>query len=137
MDEVIRFSVSLPKPLMDELDSRVTTKNYASRSEFIRDLIRQNMVNDLWNEAQTNLIGVLTMIYTHHHSDLVLRMLDIQHDADVEIVCSTHIHLNHDNCLETIVLKGEATKIIAFSDRMGGLNGVKFYELTKTAITHS
>ncbi|MDL0089736.1 nickel-responsive transcriptional regulator NikR [Campylobacter gastrosuis] len=134
MDEIIRFSVSLPKGLLAELDSRVGSKEYASRSEFIRDLIREKMVNDSWEAQNSELIGVLTLIYTHHHSDLVLRMLDLQHDAQVQIVCSTHIHLNHDNCLETLVLKGEGAKIKAFSDKMGGLKGVKFYELTKTAI---
>ncbi|OPA77040.1 nickel responsive regulator [Campylobacter pinnipediorum subsp. pinnipediorum] len=137
MDEIIRFSVSLPKPLLNELDNRIEEKGYVSRSEFIRDMIREKMVQDSWNNEKNTLIGVLTLIYEHHHSDLVLRMLELQHVADIEIICTTHIHLNHENCLETLVLKGRGKKIKKFCDRIGGLKGVKLCELTKTAVTHS
>ncbi|CAD7287406.1 Putative nickel-responsive regulator [Campylobacter majalis] len=136
-NDIIRFSVSLPQSLLVELDAKVDGKSYASRSEYIRDLIRQKMIQDNWEDDSIELVGVLTIIYTHHHSDLVLRMLDLQHDAEIDIVCTTHVHLDHHNCLETLVLKGEARKIIAFSDSMAGLKGVKHCELTKTAITHS
>ncbi|MBR8465836.1 nickel-responsive transcriptional regulator NikR [Campylobacter sp. faydin G-140] len=134
MEDIIRFSVSLPKPLLDELDKKVRTQGYASRSEFTRDLIRDKIVSDSWNDAIEQLIGVLTLIYTHHQNNLVNKMMDIEHDADITIVCTNHIHIDHHNCLETITMRGEAAKIEQFSDKIAGLKGVKFSKLTKVAV---
>ncbi|WP_169779622.1 nickel-responsive transcriptional regulator NikR [Campylobacter curvus] len=134
MDNIIRFSVSLPSQLLDELDKKVGEQGYASRSEFTRDLIREKIVNDSWKDAKEELIGVLTLIYVHHQNDLINKMMDIEHDADVTIICTNHVHVDHHNCLETITLRGEAAKIEHFSDRMAGLKGVKFAKLTKAAV---
>ena len=134
MDNIIRFSVSLPSQLLDELDKKVGEQGYASRSEFTRDLIREKIVNDSWKDAKEELIGVLTLIYVHHQNDLINKMMDIEHDADVTIICTNHVHVDHHNCLETITLRGEAAKIEHFSDRIEGLKGVKFAKLTKAAV---
>ncbi|EJP74549.1 MULTISPECIES: nickel-responsive transcriptional regulator NikR [Campylobacter] len=134
MDNIIRFSVSLPSQLLDELDKKVGEQGYASRSEFTRDLIREKIVNDSWKDAKEELIGVLTLIYVHHQNDLINKMMDIEHDADVTIICTNHVHVDHHNCLETITLRGEAAKIEHFSDRIAGLKGVKFAKLTKAAV---
>lgn len=134
MDNIIRFSVSLPSQLLDELDKKVSEQGYASRSEFARDLIREKIVNDSWKDAKEELIGVLTLIYVHHQNDLINKMMDIEHDADVTIICTNHVHVDHHNCLETITLRGEAAKIEHFSDRIAGLKGVKFAKLTKAAV---
>ena len=123
MDSVIRFSVSLPSQLLDELDRKVSEQGYASRSEFTRDLIRDKIVSDSWKDANEELIGVLTLIYVHHHNDLVNKKMDIEHDSDVKIIC-----------LETISIRGEASKIERFADRIAGLKGVKFSKLTKAAV---
>jgi len=80
------------------------------------------------------LIGVLTLIYVHHHNDLVNKKMDIEHDSDVTIICTNHVHIDHYNCLETISLRGEAEKIERFADRIAGLKGVKFAKLTKAAV---
>lgn len=137
MDDIIRFSVSLPKQLLDELDNKVATQGYASRSEFTRDLIREKIVHDNWEFGNDGLIGVLTIIYDHHQSELLNKMTKLQHNSNLNIVCSTHVHLDHCDCLETIVLKGSAIEIKEFSDKIGGLKGVKFSELTKAAIPNS
>ncbi|MBN7288531.1 MULTISPECIES: nickel-responsive transcriptional regulator NikR [Campylobacter] len=134
MDNIIRFSVSLPSQLLDELDKKVGEQGYASRSEFTRDLIREKIVNDSWKDAKEELIGVLTLIYVHHQNDLINKMMDIEHDADVTIICTNHVHVDHHNCLEIITLRGEAAKIEHFSDRIAGLKGVKFAKLTKAAV---
>lgn len=134
MDNIIRFSVSLPSQLLDELDKKVGEQGYASRSEFTRDLIREKIVNDSWKDAKEELIGVLTLIYVHHQNDLINKMMDIEHDADVTIICTNHVHVDHHNCLETITLRWEAAKIEHFSDRIAGLKGVKFAKLTKAAV---
>ena len=137
MENIIRFSVSLPKQLLDELDSKISAQGYASRSEFTRDLIREKIVNDSWKDADEDLIGVLTLIYLHHQNDLVVKMMDIEHKANLNIVCTTHIHIDHNNCLETLILRGKAGIIEKFSEKIGGLKGVKFSKLTKAAVPRS
>ena len=137
MENIIRFSVSLPKQLLDELDSKISAQGYASRSEFTRDLIREKIVNDSWKDAEEELIGVLTLVYLHHQNDLVVKMIDIEHKANLNIVCTTHIHIDHNNCLETLILRGKAGIIEKFSEKIGGLKGVKFSKLTKAAIPRS
>ncbi|MDD3463671.1 MAG: nickel-responsive transcriptional regulator NikR [Sulfurospirillaceae bacterium] len=137
MDKVIRFSVSLPEKLLIELDKKVTTQGYASRSEFTRDLIRDKIVRDNWKDDDTEVIGVLTMIYTHHQNDLVEKILEIQHDADIKIMCNTHVHVDHDNCLETVMVTGKVCKIKDFAQKIGGLKGVKFSKLVEAAVPAS
>ena len=137
MDKVIRFSVSLPEQLLNELDKKVSTQGYASRSEFTRDLIREKIVKDSWKDDDSEVIGVLTIIYTHHQNYLVQKDVDIQHDTEIKIMCSTHVHIDHENCLETIMIQGIANKIQDFSQKIGGLKGVKFSKLVKAAIPAS
>ncbi len=131
-NKVIRFSVSLPKNLLDNLDARLTNQGYASRSELVRDLIREKMIEEQWEQGNENQAAVLVMIYDHHTRELNQRMIDIQHDTtEVEVLCTTHVHLDHHNCLETIVFKGSASAIYRISIEIGGLRGVKFSKLTK------
>lgn len=137
MEDIIRFSVSLPKQLLNELDNKVSTQGYASRSEFTRDLIRDKIVRDSWEMGDGDLIGVLSIIYDHHQNELLNKMTRLQHDSEIEVVCSTHVHIDHHNCLEIIVLKGQANGIRSFSDKIAGLKGVKFAELTRAAVPES
>jgi len=136
-NNVIRFSVSLPEKLLVELDKKVNEQGYASRSEYTRDLIRERIVKDSWKEDDSDVIGVLTMIYTHHQNDLVDRILTIQHDAKIKIMCNTHVHIDHDNCLETIMIQGSVSEIKDFAQKIGGLKGVKFSKLVEAAIPAS
>jgi len=136
-NNVIRFSVSLPEKLLVELDKKVNEQGYASRSEYTRDLIRERIVKDSWKEDNTQVIGVLTMIYTHNQNDLVDRILTIQHDAKIKIMCNTHVHVDHDNCLETIMVEGAVSEIKDFAQKIGGLKGVKFSKLVEAAIPAS
>lgn len=136
-NNVIRFSVSLPEMLLTELDKKVVEQGYASRSEFTRDLIREKIVKDSWKDDGQEVIGVLTMIYTHHQNDLVEKILTIQHDADITIMCNTHVHVDHDNCLETVMIQGKVAKIKDFAQKIGGLKGVKFSKLVEAAVPNS
>jgi len=124
--------VSLPQYLLEELDRKIIKRGYSSRSELIRDLIRELMVEDAWR-AEEEVIGVLTLIYDHHQRELTHKMLEIQHNEYVKVLCSTHIHLDHHNCLENIVLKGRPDEIEGISISIGGLRGVKFARLTKAS----
>lgn len=134
-NNLARFSISLPHVLLNELDSRMINNHYSSRSELIRDMIREKLVEEQWeNEDSSNdFIAVLIIIYDHHQRELNQKMIDIQHNAVVEILCNTHIHINHNNCLENIILKGNKIDIENLSLSIGGLKGVQFYKLIKTA----
>jgi CopG family nickel-responsive transcriptional regulator len=132
-ERTIRFSVSLPESLLEELDRRVTRKGYASRSELIRDLIRERLVEEAWDAGSGDLVGVLTIVYDHHQRALTERLVDIQHNQHVHVMCTTHVHMDHHNCLETIILRGRASEIEQIATHIGGLKGVKFARLTRAS----
>ena len=130
-DDTIRFSVSLAAGLLEELDRRVTSRGYPSRSELVRDMIRERLVEDAW-QGDVEVAGVLSIIYDHHQRELAQTLIDIQHNEHV--LCSTHVHLDHHNCLETIILQGHPPEIEKMATEMiGGLKGVKFAKLTRTS----
>ncbi|MDO9695621.1 MAG: nickel-responsive transcriptional regulator NikR [Candidatus Latescibacteria bacterium] len=132
--ETIRFSVSLPATLLAELDRRIVGRGYDSRSEFVRDLIRARLVEEAWAGAGSEVHGVLTIIYDHHRRGLTDKLHQVQHHRFVHILCTQHVHLDHDHCLETIVLRGTPGEIERMALEIGGLKGVSFAELTRTAV---
>lgn len=132
-DKLQRISITIPKELADFLKKRVEGSNYASKSEFIRDLIRESLVEDKWDKEEET-IGILVIIYDHHKRELSQKLIDIQHQKHINIICTTHIHIDHHNCLETIMVKGVANIILEISNAISGLNGVKFAKLVKTSI---
>ncbi len=132
-EKTIRFSVSLPDVLLDELDSRVVGRGYASRSELIRDLIREKIVEDRWAEDSEEVVGILSISYDHHQRELAERLVHAQHSRYVNILCSTHIHLDHANCLETIIIKGKPSEIRKIGLEIAGLRGVKFSKLIEAS----
>lgn len=132
-EDTIRFSVSLPASLLKEIDKRVVKKGYASRSELVRDLIRERMVEDKWRNTRENVVGVLSISYDHHEKNLARKIMEAQHNRFVNVLCSTHVHLDHNNCLETIIIKGTPPEIEKISIQIAGLRGVKFAKLTKAS----
>lgn len=133
MDKIIRFCVSIPENMLDELDNKIIKNGYASRSEFVRDLIREKMVEDKWHDENSEVSGVLTLIYDHHQRDLAQKLIDVQHDRFANVLCTNHVHLDEHNCLETIIVKGKPDEIDQMVLEISGLKGVKYSKLTKTA----
>jgi len=133
MEKSVRFCVSLHESLLEELDKRVIRRGYASRSELVRDLIRDLLSQEKWEENQ-EVIGVLSIIYDHHDKELVYRLLDLQHKHHVNVLCSTHLHLDHHNCLEVIVLRGMAEELESLANQIGGLRGVKISKLSRVCL---
>jgi CopG family nickel-responsive transcriptional regulator len=131
-EKLTRFSITIPEELLEYLDSKVVNKGYSSRSEFIRDMIREKIIEDKWS-GEEEVIGVLTVIYDHHHRELTQKMIDIQHSRYINVMCTTHVHLDHHNCLETIIIRGKPSEIENISIKIAGLKGVKFAKLTKTS----
>lgn len=132
-EDTIRLSVSLPRRLLEELDEGVISKGYASRSELVRDLIRERLVADTWADADEEVSGVLTIVYDHHQRDLTQQIVDVQHRELVHVVATTHVHMDHDNCLEVIILRGRPAEIERLSIEIGGLRGVRLAKLTQAS----
>jgi CopG family nickel-responsive transcriptional regulator len=118
---------------LDELDRRLVHQGYASRSELVRDLIRERLVQQAWEAGDQDVAGVLTIVYDHHQPELTQNILDIQHRQLVHVVASTHVHMDHHNCLETIIIRGRPEEIERLSLEIGGLRGVRFSELTRAS----
>lgn len=132
-EDTIRFTVSLPRPLLDELDQRVVGKGYASRSELVRDMIRSRMVEDAWDTGEEEVAGVLTIVYDHHQRDLTRQIMDVQHRDFVHVIATTHVHMDHHNCLETIIIRGRPVEIERLALEIEGLRGVRFAKLTRAS----
>jgi CopG family nickel-responsive transcriptional regulator len=133
-EKIVRFSISLPEELLNIMDNNFINQGYASRSEFIRDLIREKIVSEKWENPEENVIGVLSIIYNHHTSDLTEKMIQIQHNNLINILCNLHIHINYEDCLEVIVIKGLAKEIHKINLEISGIRGIKFSELTRIAL---
>ncbi len=116
MSDLHRFGVSLEKEMIDSFDNHIRRRSYRNRSEAIRDLIREELVRKQWLEGG-EVAGAITMIYDHHHRELVHKLMHIQHDFGKSIISTQHIHLDHNHCLEIIAVKGQAGEV----DRLAGL----------------
>ena len=126
--KVRRFGVSLEEDLLGKLDRLVDKHAFPNRSQAIRYLIRDALVEDSW-QGDSDVAGVIVVIYDHHKRNVVNNLLNIQHDYTSLILSSQHAHLDHDNCLETIVLKGRASLIQELSDRLIAIKGIKHGKL--------
>jgi len=121
---LIRFGVSIDKELLVKFDSFIKNKKYTNRSEAFRDLIRQELVQKQWKGSQ-EIAGAITLIYNHHKRELVNKLMDIQHDFGAVIISAQHIHLDHDNCLEIIAVKGNPKQAEKLADSLKSIKGVK------------
>jgi len=132
MANLFRFGISLEKKLLDEFDALIKRKNYSNRSEAFRDLIRQELVKEEWTKSG-EVVGAITLVYDHHKRELVNKLTDIQHDFQGTIVSTQHIHLDHDNCLELIAVKGPAADITKLADTLKSVKGVKHGTLSMSS----
>ena len=131
-EKITRFGVSIEPDLIKKFDKTIKKEGYANRSEAIRDLIRKNLIEEKNKNPDEEAIGTLTMIYDHHTGTLTNRLLDLQHDHHNEILSTTHIHIDHHNCLEVLVLKGKTGNIQKLADNIKALKGIKHGELVIT-----
>jgi len=130
--KLARFSVSIDEDLVRSFDELSEQMGYTNRSEAIRDAIRERLIRREW-ESGEEVAGVITLLYDHHKSGLSEMLTEIQHHALGEVISTTHVHVDHDNCLEFIAVKGEARKIERLAGRLISLKGVKHGALTGTS----
>jgi CopG family nickel-responsive transcriptional regulator len=130
--KIVRFGVSMDEELIKKFDALLSRKGYSNRSEAIRDLIRESLVEEEWEEGK-EVAGAILFVYNHHKRELADKILDIQHDYNKIIQSSLHIHLDHSNCLEVVVVKGEAREVRELYDKLHSVKGVKHCSLARTS----
>jgi CopG family nickel-responsive transcriptional regulator len=124
--ELVRFSVAMPEELLMRFDAFVARRGLAkNRSEVVRDLVRDALVNDDASVPGTEVMGTLTIVFNHHASDVQEKLHAIQHAQYGMVISTTHVHLDEDNCLEVIILRGETTDVSIIADQILGTKGVK------------
>lgn len=127
MTDITRVGVSFESDLLEEFDSLITEKGYKNRSEAIRDLIRKFISSEtLLEDEEGEVAGAITIVYEHDSSNVMEKLVDIQHHSSVNISGTTHVHLDEDNCLEVIVAQGENKDLKKLADNLGSLKGVKY-----------
>ena len=132
MSDLFRFGVSLDKALLDKFDRYIRERNYSNRSEAFRDLIRQELIKKEWQEGD-DVAGAITLIYDHHRKDLLNKITDLQHDFQSVIISTQHIHLDHDNCLEIVAVRGQPREVTKLADMMKSIKGVKHCTLSMSS----
>ena len=132
MGQTIRFGVSLDSDLLEKFDKLCEEKSYQTRSEAIRDLIRNMLVQREWEDSEGELAGTLSLVYDHHQSGLAQRLTEIQHTVHSVILSTLHVHLDHHNCLEVLVLKGPGETIKNLAQKLISTKGVKHGKLGLT-----
>jgi CopG family nickel-responsive transcriptional regulator len=123
MTNLVRASFSLDKHLHEQFQRLADERGYQNRSEFLRDLLRQHLVEEEWEKDQEAL-GTVTLVYDHHQRQLAAKLIDVQHDHYDIVLATTHVHLSHDLCAETIMLRGQASQIRSMADLLRKQKGV-------------
>lgn len=129
MSEIVRFSVSLEDDLLEQFDKYCQQNQLATRSEAVRQLIREKLTRHAWETGSAEAAGTLTLVYDHHRPQLHDRLTEVQHDNTDLVVSTLHAHLTHELCLEVIILKGPADRLQSIASRLGGLKGIYKAEL--------
>lgn len=124
-----RIGVSLENTLLEQFDGLIQERGYTNRSEALRDLIREQLVAREWAEAgatSADQVAVAILVYEHDSMDLAKRLTHIQHRSPEAIVSALHIHLDHHNCLEVLILRGNGREILHMGEQLTAIRGVKF-----------
>lgn len=129
--DITRFGISMSSELLSKFDNLIESKGYTNRSEAIRDLIRDYLVEQEWQEDQET-IGAVTIVYNHHVRELTESLTAIQHNYYNFIISSMHIHIDEHNCLETTIIRGRGSKVKEIADKLISVRGVKHGKLTMT-----
>lgn len=132
MPQMTRFGVSVQADLVRAFDRNISGRGYRTRSEAIRDLMRDYLVEDEWRSQRRRVVGTVTIVYDHETRELNHVLTELQHQCHDAIVCTTHVHLDERNCLEVIVVQGRAEQVRAIADRLISTRGVKHGKLVCT-----
>ena len=126
MADLARFGISIHQGLLENFDQLISNKGYDNRSEAIRDMIRNALVEDqIERDSTTPTVGTVTLVYDHHTRDLADKLTEHQHSHHQAIVSAMHVHLDAHHCLEVVVVRGTAAEVKRLTDELIGTKGVK------------
>ena len=130
---VVRFGVSLEKEILDSLDEYSRENKFSNRSQAVRHLVSTSIAIKKW-QCDNIVAGAITLVYNHHKKDLLSRIADIQHGYHDVILSTQHFHLNHNDCLEIVALKGKASQLTALSEELIAVKGIEHGRLSISKI---
>lgn len=133
MSKLIRFGISMNEQLLEKFDRQIVKKGYNNRSEAVRDLIRNQLVQLEWENEDQEVAGTVTLVYDHHVRGLTNILTEIQHDFHNLALSTMHVHLDHYNCLEVLVVKGKASDARKLAEKLISIKGVKHGQLSITS----
>jgi len=132
MGELSRIGVAIDSDLLRKFDRLIAERGYTNRSEAFRDLIRDELVQKNWSSPDSHVVGTVTLVYDHHVRLLSEKLTDLQHEHHRAILSTLHVHLDHDNCLEVLVVRGKAAAVEHIAGALISTKGVKHGRLTIT-----
>ncbi|MER3474770.1 MAG: nickel-responsive transcriptional regulator NikR [Armatimonadota bacterium] len=132
MAKLKRFGVSIPAELVSAFDRLIESKGYRTRSEAVRDLMRDALVESEWKSDSGEVVGTVTIVYDHEMRELARLLTNLQHHHLGSIICTTHVHLDEHHCMEVVVVRGSAEQVRAIADRLISTRGVKHGKLVCT-----
>jgi len=130
MSELSRIGIAIDSKLLKKFDQLIASRGYTNRSEAFRDMIREELVEKTWERPDSNVVGTVTLVYDHHVRLLNEKLTEFQHSHFHHVLSALHVHLDHDNCLEVIVVKGKAGEVKKIADALISTKGVKLGRLT-------
>jgi CopG family nickel-responsive transcriptional regulator len=137
MGVLSRIGIALDSDLLKRFDRSIERRGYTNRSEAFRDLIRDRLVTEQTAAPDSIVVGTVTLIYDHHASGISEKLTELQHAHHELIVSTSHAHLDHDSCLEVLIVHGKSAKVEEFADRIVGLKGVQHGRLVMTVPAHA
>ena len=132
MADLARIGVAIDEDLLAKFDKLIEKRGYANRSEAFRDLIRHELVQEVWAKSDSVMFGTVTLVYDHHVRMLTEKLTELQHQYHSSIISTMHVHLDHDNCLEVVLVKGKASAVQKLADALIATKGVKHGRFTAT-----
>lgn len=135
MSDLTRTTLAIEKDLLEKFDGWMVTRGYTNRSEALRDLIRLALVEQEWAQADAQVVAVLSIIFSHAQHTLAQQLTQLQHEDHHAILCSQHVHLDHNRCLEVILMQGQAAQLRRISDAIIATRGVHAGKLTLLSTT--
>ena len=132
MSELSRIGVAIDSELLDKFDRLIARRGYENRSEAFRDLVRDELVEETWKSPESEVVGTVTLVYDHHARLLPEKLTDFEHEHHRSILSTLHVHLDHDNCLEVVVVRGKAGAVQKIANTLISTKGVKHGRLTIT-----
>jgi len=132
MADLARIGVAIDESLLKKFDRLIAKRGYTNRSEAFRDLIRNELIQEVWETSDIEMFGTVTLVYDHHARMLTDKLTELQHRHHTAILSSMHVHLDHDNCLEVILVRGKAAVVQKLANALIATKGVRHGRFTAT-----